>query len=155
MIGSYIPEHDEVWSYFLILKEIANFVISPVFYPGWAIYFQSIVQAHHEMCILYFNNDNLKPKHHFLLHYWRLISLQGPPIHVWSMLLERKHRESKRYARVCLNRINLPYSIMMKHSLQLCYMFLSGEGFRKDIVIFGDIMSFDQIYCYREIKKVY
>lgn len=154
MIGHLVPPHDEVWLYFLKLQETIDFVMAPAFYPGWQEYLQVIITEHHEMYIALFN-DPLKPKHHLAAHLGQRISQMGPPVHIWALDLERKHRESKQYARVCLNRINLTYSLVLKHSLQLCQLFLSGEAFRNVIELSSSyIVRFRDVHRYCDIRNL-
>ena len=151
IIGHLVPENDDVWLYFLKLQEVVNFVMAPVFYDGWEAYLNVIIQEHHELYLRF--NDTLKPKFHLMLHYHRLIHLHGPPVHIWTMLSERKHRQSKQYARACLNRIDLPYTLLMKHSLQLSRRFISKVGLVKEIILNGDIFRFGQLFCFNNIRQ--
>lgn len=154
MVGHLIPANDEVWLYFLKLQEIVYMCMSPVFYHGWDLYLKVLIQEHHEMYLRLFN-DTLKPKHHMMIHYPRLIRLHGPPVHLWSMQCERKHRQSKQTARVSLSRVNLPFTLMLKHALQLCFRFLSAIGFQNTVNVCGDIVKFCHLVCYDHIKNFF
>lgn len=63
-------------------------------------------------------NVNLKPKHHFMVHYASLIQQIGPLKNIYVMKQEMYHRELKRYINQSYNRINLPKSVLIKESLK-------------------------------------
>lgn len=58
---------------------------------------------------------NLTAKHHFLVHYPSCIRKMGPPIHLWTMRLESKHRVLTEIARKKMNFINLPKTLATEH----------------------------------------
>lgn len=60
-------------------------------------------------------NENLRPKHHFLLHYARVIRSMGPVIWFWVMRMESKHQFFKRIAQKTSNFINLKKTMAEKH----------------------------------------
>lgn len=63
---------------------------------------------------------NLTAKHHFLLHYPEFIRRMGPPIHLWTMRLESKHKVLTEIARRKMNFINLPKTLAFEHQERMC-----------------------------------
>lgn len=63
----YIITFDEVWTFYLCLRNIVNIVVAPAVHRDCADLLDVLVSKHHEMYVRLFN-DNLKPKHHFMVH---------------------------------------------------------------------------------------
>lgn len=61
--------------------------------------------------------DNLKPKHHFLNYYYRVIENSGPLKHLWTLPFESKHKELKSYTKNINSRKNVPLSLALKYLL--------------------------------------
>lgn len=76
-------------------------------------------------------NSNLKPKHHFMIHYLNLIRQIGLLKNVYVMKHEMYHRELKRYIHQTYNRRNLPKSVLIKESFQFAARLVEGGGYRK------------------------
>ena len=58
---------------------------------------------------------DLSPKHHFLLHYPRVIRHMGPVLKMWTMKLEAKHKVFTDIARNTNNFININKTMATKH----------------------------------------
>ena len=67
---------------------------------------EKCIQLHLKTVIEVFGRT-LAPKHHFLVHYPTCIRRQGPPIHLWTMRMEAKHKVLTEIARRKMNFINL------------------------------------------------
>lgn len=64
--------------------------------------------------------DTLKPKHHILTHYPRIILYSGPPKYYWGFRFEAKHKESKNYACSITSRKNITLTLAKKsHKKQM------------------------------------
>lgn len=113
IIGDLVPLSDPVWIFFLKLVQIIDILLSKSFTVDKINLLESIIKQHHEFYVNFFELK-LKPKHHLMLHYPRIIRHSGPPINFWSMRGEGKHKELKSYAKNITSRVNLPYSIMIK-----------------------------------------
>lgn len=85
MIGDLVPNHDEVWLFFLILLKIVDLLLSHTFNTDSINYLKQLISKHNHQYNLLFN-DTLKPKHHFLVHYPTVIEYSGPPRHYWCFL---------------------------------------------------------------------
>lgn len=73
--------------------------------------------------------SRLNLKHHFLLHYPRLLRRLGPLKYLSSLRFEAKHKVFKNNAKIIMSRTNCPYTLALKHQLALCHRFLTGKGF--------------------------
>jgi hypothetical protein len=75
----------------------------------------------------------LKPKHHFLLHYPRVIEQIGPPILISAFKFESKHKELKAIAQSISCRKNLPLTLATRHQLKSSYRLIAQNGFADSI----------------------
>lgn len=57
----------------------------------------------------------LTPKHHNLVHYPTVIRNMGPPIHMWAMRMESKHKEFTNHAKTLNNFKNISHSLSIRH----------------------------------------
>lgn len=73
-----------------------------------------LIEKHNSDYVKYFQ-DNLKPKHHILIHYSTIILKSGPPRHFWCFRYEAKHKELKMYARAITPRRNICLTLANKH----------------------------------------
>lgn len=131
MIGDLVPEDCVIWKFYLLVREIVEIVTSPVFEPGVDIYLEILVKEHHEMYLLYFGP--LKPKHHFMVHYGKLLRRNGSLSLISALLCERNHKKGKAYARVCNSRINPALSVAIKYQLYLCERLMRPENAQRPL----------------------
>ena len=131
MVGDLIPEDDDVWQLYLILREILDIVFSPKFVRGTEVYFRSLVEAFLHLYLNLFHG-HLTIKFHLLLHYADLMALLGPLVNLWCMRDEGKHRESRIIAHSTNSRIRLELTVFLKHQLKLCARFMAKRGLYVD-----------------------
>lgn len=81
---------------------------------------------------------NLRPKHHFLLHYVRVIRMMGPVLFFWVMRMEAKHQFFKRVAQKTKNFINLKKSMAYQHQE---WLYLAGNAYTDDIKVSKKVNS--------------
>lgn len=73
---------------------------------------------------------HLKPKHHILIHYPRVMKSVGPLVNLTCMRFESKHRDGKITSRSAICRKNVCSTIAIKIQLMLNYRFLThGSNF--------------------------
>ena len=84
IIGDLVNEDNEVWQFYLLLRQIIDLVTSRSFQTKCVTLLRTLISEHNEMYINLFK-EILKPKFHHLVHYPNIISNFGPPIHFWSM----------------------------------------------------------------------
>ena len=88
--------------------------------------FESMISEYLETASRLFGADYLKPKHHFLLHYPRIMKLMGPLGNISSMRYEAKHSQGKTVAKVSRNRVNVCRTIALKEAYVLNFRFLNA-----------------------------
>lgn len=98
-------------SYSNVLREIPKSLLNP---------FKLLVETHHSSYQKLFDDD-LKPKHHHLVHYASFILYSGTPRHQWAMRCEAKHQEAKEYVRTNKNKINICKSLGIKAMFKFAY----------------------------------
>lgn len=141
--------HDEVWLCFLLLTEIVEIVCSPTIHKSCLFYLDRIISEYLSMRQR-FSDINLRPKHHYLSHYCKLILEFGPLIKVWTMRFESKHRFFKRTTRNLLNFINVVKSLSEKHELFQSLVRLGADS-RLELKVFE--LSHFNIDMYQENIK--
>ena len=127
IIGDQIAEGDPIWELFLKLKHLMEIVNLRAVHKMTHIYLKTIVSEYLETLVELFPRDNIKPKHHHLVHYPLVMKLMGPLPAISSIRGESKHQVSKRYSAVCRSRVNLPRSLVTKNQFCLNYRFLKEE----------------------------
>lgn len=123
MIGDLVPNHDEVWLFFLILLKIVDLLLSHTFNTDSINYLKQLISKHNHQYNLLFN-DTLKSKHHFLVHYPTVIEYSGPPRHYWCFRFEAKYKEMKMYARSTTSRKNITLTLAKKFQLKFVHLLL-------------------------------
>jgi len=113
---------------------------------------ENLIAEHHQIYLRLFK-EPLKPKHHYLIHYPRIIMRMGPLKNLSCIRFEAKHKEIKQYAKVITSRLNSPYTLALKHQLQLTHRFISNKGFENRFSV-GNILknSIQQLDNYDNIK---
>jgi hypothetical protein len=134
LVGDLVPENDEVWKLYTLLREIMDILLSPIIQRQSCQFLKTLITEHHQLYIS-LSGSHLKPKFHFLLHYPSLIEKFGPLVKIWSMRYEAKHRISKVSASINSSRRNICKSLAIKHQLQLSNMFLEDNFI--ETIVFG------------------
>lgn len=60
-----------------------------------------LIEEHHQLFENLYPQNDLIPKHHFMIHYPESIRQIGPLVHVWSMRYEAKHNFFKSLVKKC------------------------------------------------------
>ena len=121
----------------LSLHDICAIIFSPLISEEQVPYLRLFIQEYlYEVKQQY--GINLTPKCHFLVHFlqqiiryiflliyviswWLLLSRFGPPIRLWAMRFEEKHRVFKQWARTSSYK-NLCWSLATKYQQQSAYL---------------------------------
>ena len=127
MIGDLVPENDEHWKLYLCLRDIMDILLSPSIQSECLVLLQCLITEHHDLYIDLFH-EALKPKHHFMLHYVRIIRNSGSPVHTWSMRFESMHFELKKMSNVIFSRRNITKTLAIKLQFQLCERLMSNRS---------------------------
>lgn len=86
--------YDPTWLQYLRLLELTEILTSQVFTSELLDYLRNFIEHYLENLQNIFH-CSIKPKHHFLLHYPRVIEQIGPPLLVSAFKFESKHKELK------------------------------------------------------------
>lgn len=148
IIGDCVTQHDdEIWVFFLTFLKMIDIILLSSFNEESLHQLEILVKAHNEMYVKLFS-DTLKPKHHFLTHYARIVkdqgkfyqpivrskydnalflSFPGPLKFLWTYRYESFHKDFKMYARVITSRKNISLTLGIKASLKFAYRIMSNE----------------------------
>lgn len=92
LVNDRIEDADNaVWQLVLLLRELVEFVCAPSLSETQIVYMKLLTEEYVEMRQEVFLHSNLRPKHHYLLHYADLSLQFGPLIQNWTMCFESKH----------------------------------------------------------------
>ena len=90
LIGDKIPEDNNNWLCFLLLRIIIEITLSPVLTETHCSLLKLLIEEHHSKFVSIYGSGSLIPKMHFLVHYPEQIRLLGPLVHTWTMCYEAK-----------------------------------------------------------------
>lgn len=144
---------DPVWQLLLQLKEIVEIIVSPTLQSSQVAFLKVLVEEYLEGRADLFPERKLRPKHHFLLHYYYLIFMFGPLIKVWTLRFESKHSFFKRCARYCQNFVNITSTLAERHQLLQAYSF-HGRLFADDVKVAKGIPFHPELYAENIQKAV-
>lgn len=133
LIGHYVPQHDPIWNYALQLIKLVDFCLKNSFTQESIQQFRDLVAIHHDMYIKVFKKE-LKPKHHFLVHYPSVIISSGPIRNMMCFRNEAKHKGFKQYAHIITSRKNICYTLCVKSYLQFSNDMLSNIFFKTEVI---------------------
>ena len=117
MIGPKIPEGNENWSCFLLLRKILDIIMCPVLPSSTCATLKNLIIEHHTLYCSLYGNDQVIPKMHFLTHYPEQMMAIGPIMRAWTMRHEAKLNFFKRIS----NFKNIPQSVARRHQRWQCY----------------------------------
>ena len=126
LIGDKIPEDNNNWLCFLLLRRIIEIILSPVLTETHCSSLKLLIEEHHSKFVSIYGCGSLIPKMHFLVHYPEQIRLLGPLVHTWTMRYEAKLNFFKQSSRLS-NFKNIAYSVATSHQRWICYQRASGS----------------------------
>lgn len=127
--------------------------MSPTLQSSQVAFLKVLVEEYLEGRADLFPERKLRPKHHFLLHYYYLIFMFGPLIKVWTLRFESKHSFFKRCARYCQNFVNITSTLAERHQLLQAYSF-HGRLFADDVKVAKGIPFHPELYAENIQKAV-
>lgn len=86
-------------------------------------------------------NVKLTPKHHFMVHYSRVIRQMGPLVHMGMMRFESKHKFFKNIARGVNNFMNINKTLAITHQQFQCRQ---SDDTYTDILQNGRLLRFEE-----------
>lgn len=140
IIGHKVPRVCEEWSLYILLRKIMYIVFSKSIHNTMYQYLENLISEHHELYIKLFGN--LKPKHHFMVHYPRLCKQFGPLSASSNMRFESFHKIFKSVSNAISCRINILTSMTTKFEYQIANLLRSFNSF-KDPIEHGPKEKFD------------
>ncbi|KAK3928327.1 Adenylate kinase 9 [Frankliniella fusca] len=129
-----IPENDEYYKLYLLSHDIVDLLhakglpknIGPVI---------SVTVKEHNLLYMTLTKENLKPKHHNLVHYERLFSQLGPYGLLSTIRYEAKHRLLTKTCDTCMSKVNLSRTVAIKQQLSFCFRCVSNAPLKHAMVV--------------------
>ncbi|KAK3921010.1 Transcriptional repressor protein YY1 [Frankliniella fusca] len=129
LIGDKIQTvNDPVWLAVLRLIEIMEIITAPVIHKSFLGQLQYLINDFLSLRVSTFPSVPIRPKHHYVTHYPKLIQEMGNLMKVWTLRFETKHSFFKQLTRVMRNFKNITYSLAEKHQLFQAYLRLGARG---------------------------
>lgn len=124
-----IPNLECCQEYELILsmRKIVNVMLAFRLSIDQIAVLKNDIKQYLELRISLFPDVMLKPKHHFLEHYPKLIQDFGPLRHMWTLRFESKHKYFKDVIRHSPNFKNALFSLATKHQYLQALAFSSKD----------------------------
>lgn len=110
-----INQDDDVWQMVIRLIEIARLSYSPQISDIQINYLSFLLDEYISFRKIVLVNVKCRPKHHFVMHYPKLIRLYGPLSKMSTLRFEAKHQPFKEAARKSKNRINITKLLAIRH----------------------------------------
>lgn len=132
MIGDLVPRNNAVWDLFILLVKFFDLSFMDEMNADHIRLLKLTAEELNGAYIRLFN-VNLKPKHHFLLHYSNIVEQSGPLKFLNCIRFEAKHREFKKYTNNITSRRNTPLSIAIKSQMKFAYKIMVQKGFQDEI----------------------
>lgn len=130
MIGDCVEEGNKYWELLLLLLDCMDLIFAPVISNEDTLFLKRLIQDHHALFLELYPERNLRPKHHFMLHYPRAIREVGPMNQFWAMRFEAKHNFFKRIAHITCNFKNIAKTLAHRHQMNLCFQMMSGKSLK-------------------------
>lgn len=131
IVAKFVPTDDLVWKFCTIMIRLVELCLKSSFSPDDLARLRHLIETHHTLYVQLFNDD-LKPKHHFLVHYPTVIEDSGPVYKMMCFRNEAKHRGFKQHAHIMPSRRNVCYTLCVKASLQFAYDVIHGTFLEND-----------------------
>lgn len=128
IIADLIPADDPVWEFYGNIFDIVNIVASSVVTESEISCLENLIKSHNEQFMTLFNED-LKPKHHMITHYPRIIREMGPLKNFSCEKFESFHQIGKNRAKMVKSRVNALLTLSNKMQFRLAERFYNSRGF--------------------------
>jgi len=127
ILGRYLDEGDLSWETYLLLRDVTDIVFAPVIRKSSLSFLEGLIVQFLSHYALVFGAQAITPKHHYMLHYPRLIGMYGPLRHLWCMRFESKHQYFKSVISSLGNYINVTSTMASRHQMRQCWEFTCGD----------------------------
>ena len=127
ILGKYLDRGDLSWETYLLLRDVTDIVFAPVVRKSILSFLEGLILQFLTLFSEVFGTDALTPKHHYMIHYPRLIGLYGPLRHLWCMRFESKHQYFKSVIASLGNYINVTSTMASRHQMRQCWEFTGND----------------------------
>lgn len=148
IIGHRVDHDCPEWHLYIVLRQILSIVTSKTIHCRTYELLESLVSEHHELYLQCFQ-DTLKPKHHFMVHYARILHMVGPTGLISSMRYESYHKKFKNVANVISCRKSLLTTFATKIEYQIANFFFNFKGLQ-NTPVFGRMSKVDAYPLFRK-----
>lgn len=114
-----IQSFGESWTPVMYLNKCLQIIYSTEMTENDLKNLEFYIEQHLSAIIRIFNRT-LTAKHHFFIHYPDIVRRMGPPIHLWTMRLEAKHKFFTETAQKKKNFKNPTKTMASHHQLYIC-----------------------------------
>ena len=123
IVGQHIPDEYQPWQVYLLLRQITDIVFASPISTAALLDLEISIEMFLKLYKEVFDDANITPKFHYLLHYPRLIKIYGPLRLLWCLRFESKHQYFKKVVRSAGNYINVTYTMARRHQMRQCWEF--------------------------------
>lgn len=152
LVGDKVPEENESWSLYLLLREILLMVSARTITENTHLDLKEKIQEFNFLFKDIFN-EHLKPKFHILTHYPTCMQEIGPLANSAVFRFESEHQPFKQYAHIMNSRINLSFTCALKKQLMFAERLITNKGldfnFEKRKEVFPDILRSLNIHNFK------
>lgn len=128
MLSDYVQdEFHPAWQMLLLLGKMLDLICAPAMHVSWVPYVRDVIWEYMDLRTSFLPWIPLRPKHHYLTHYWMMIFYFGPLGLVWTLRFESKHSFFKNHVRSSKNYINILSSRSNRHELFQAYLRAGGD----------------------------
>ncbi|KAJ8681317.1 hypothetical protein QAD02_017104 [Eretmocerus hayati] len=127
LIGDQIDLGDEVWQFYLVLREILDLIQARDIQIECTYLIDSLIETHHEMFVRLFERS-LRPKQHNAVHYGSSIRKGGPMSPINTRRYEANHKFFKTAADSTSSRKEIGYTLSLKNQFNFHYHMKYGDG---------------------------
>lgn len=129
-----LVQYDDLWNYYVILRKIIDLIYAKSLQKEVVNILEALLAEHHTLYQQLFA-DTLKAKFHYMLHYFQILIMSGPPHHLNCLRYESKNRFLKLIASATSSRKNILYTMAVKEQLSLSYRLMSKRGLEEHVSI--------------------
>lgn len=125
IVGDLIPEGNEVWKFYLKLRQIVDVVTAPKLLHDHSNVLNDLVKNYNPLYIEFVRPLTIKS--HNMTHYERLMLRNGSLIHCWSMRCESRNRDVQAIGSATCCTKNLLYTIAVKDQLMMAHTIMYAD----------------------------
>ncbi|KAL7292930.1 hypothetical protein TKK_0013383 [Trichogramma kaykai] len=151
ILGPVVPRYDEHWKLLLLLRRIGDILTNHRIIKADIGRLSELITEFNTLYIRFYGD--LKPKFHHLVHYPRLLELNGPCFKYSTMRFESRHRRAKQSAGSSSCTKNLLYTIAIKETLKTCQT-IHNAMFPSPAIHVPNIISEDKAEKYYESVEI-